>query len=1089
MTTNFPTAEIGSVLLSSVSVSETDNGAGSFNTFDANFTTGGASTVFDGGNYDAYTDPFSPYYAGVIWGGLVVNVAASGQPTDVTQAVTFSEVVSAGPGSILTGSYANLVNNDSGSGGWTAVETITDTLGNVLATTTWDSSSASSSDTLSIGGAYTTVDASLVITDTVPAGTTGTAGFSVAELAFSTTSEVVNTPGTTGISVVKQVLCGGTWETTTPSSMAMAIANGSNDVQFRVIVTDTGTIGETATVTDSYPGVGATLPDFTFGGATSVALAAGGSATSDVFTLLAQSGTIVDTATATGAYSPGSGLPTGTVTATATAEYTGATASVAIDKEVSTDGTTWYNVGTLNSGGTFVTTSAVDPSTMTGDAVYFRVVVANTGQLAISSATVGDSYTGGSSSFLFGTADATTTGIGVGQTVTSDVLTLTAPATMGTNWDTATVTGTVTDTCGNSSQVTTTGSADYTTTTCSSGSISIDKQVEVNGTWYDVGNGTLQDPAALVGSEVYVRVIVTNTGSLTIGGVRVGDVGPGAPSGFTFGSSGYCGPSSSVSIGAGQSVTSNAVGVCAQVGYNMDTATVTGTISVGGTSGGGGSCGGGSWGSGSGGSCGSGSWSLGCGGSSGGSAGGGGGTCTTTVVSACDVADYTGVKASVAITKYVSVDGGGHWLTYNACSPPQALIGGTVEYQVVVTNTGTTALTGVNVGDAGGAAVTGFVFGGTADLSSITLAAGASATSDVASTTALCGVNTDTATVTGTVAVGSGSTTVSAFSKADYQGIPGAVGIDKQVSVDGGKTWQDAGHYLQDPTAAVGSTVEFRVILSDTGGSALTGLAVGDANGGSVTGFTFGGKTTLASLAVGQSVTSDIGSTKALSGHQVDTATVTAGTTLNGAAATVTAADQADYTGGSGSGCGSGGWGGSGGSSGSSGWGCTTSSGDGYSCGSDSTGWGGSGCWGGSSGDLCGQYGQAQKVEFCYKPSDCVSQQGLQSGLATCSGHDGCGSAFIEITNSANAYQSGAACYYQGSVGTGQDFFASCGSGSFGSEIYVHCFSSQSAFNQHQAACQNDTYVCNGSQSINLGDQVGCVTVTGYVGHSGSFCT
>lgn len=962
----------------------------------------------------------------------------------------------------------------------------------------------------------------------------------------------------TNITVDKQVYMCGTWVEVgafNGLNVPTVLANGTADVQFRVVVTDNGPLAVSGlSVSDTYAGGTGTfvLP--------STSLSVGQSVTSSILSLVAQVGTdITDTANASGTVS--SGGITASVTANDTADYTGVTASVTIDKQVSVNGgTTWQDVGNgvLN-----------DPTIAAGGTVEFRVLVTDTGGLAITNTSVSDAYSGGTATFVFGSSSLSTTGIAVGATVTSDVLSLTALS--GHQLDTASVTGTVSDSCGNTSTVTSSDVADYTGTVTSTGSISIDKQVSVNcgktwvdigngvlndptatiggmieyrvivtdsgttglsnitvgdanggavtgftfggvssiatlsagqsvtsdagltpaiaghqldvatatGTvtggsvtvqatdtadytgvkgnitidkqvslngcnWYDVGSGVLQDPTTLTGSEVYYRVIVTNTGSSTISGVNVTDTGNGAPSGFTFGSnsngcgSGWgCGSNSgNVTITGGQSITSNVVGVCALVGYNTDTATVTGTITTG----------------------------NGCYGG------------TTTTVGACDVADYTGVSGSITVEKLVSVNGGTSWEQYSSSNPPVALVGSSVEFQVVVTNTGSTTVSGISVSDTGGGSVTGFNFG-TSDSSTITLAAGASATSDIASTAALCGVNTDTAYATGTITVGSGTATVTASSKADYQGTAGSISVDKQVSVNGGQTWQDVGNCYNDPTASVGSTVDFRVIVTDTGSTALTNVSVSD-TGNTINNFTFGGKATLGSLTVGQSVTSDIATTKALSGYQVDTADATGTVSLNGTTATVSALDTADYTGGSSSNCGSG-WGGSGGCGG--GWGSSGSSG-----GSTSNGYG---CGSSSSGNLCSEYGQAQGIQFCYSASDCVSQQGLQSGLACVSGHDGCSNAFVEVTNCANAYQSGAQNYFEGTVCNGQDFLASCGNGgSISGDLYIHVFSSAQAFSQHQSACQTDTYVGGGSQQVCLGDQVGCATVVGYVGHSGSYC-
>ncbi len=129
---------------------------------------------------------------------------------------------------------------------------------------------------------------------------------------------------------------------------------------------------------------------------------------------------------------------------------------------------------------------------------------------------------------------------------------------------------------------------------------------------------------------------------------------------------------------------------------------------------------------------------------------------------------------------------------------------------------------------------------------------------------------------------------------------PPAVSIDKQISVDGGATWLDVGNgnLAQDPNVLVGSTVDERVIVTDTGDLGLTGVSVSDVIGSvAAPGFTFGGASDV-SVGVGQTVISDIATFTASAGYQLDTATVTGTVTdSGGSTATVSASDQANYTG------------------------------------------------------------------------------------------------------------------------------------------------------------------------------------------------
>jgi hypothetical protein len=46
-------------------------------------------------------------------------------------------------------------------------------------------------------------------------------------------------------------------------------------------------------------------------------------------------------------------------------------------------------------------------------------------------------------------------------------------------------------------------------------------------------------------------------------------------------------------------------------------------------------------------------------------------------------------------------------------------------------------------------------------------------------------------------------------------------------------------------------------------------------------------------------------------------------------------------------------------------------------------------------------------------------------------------------------------------------------------------FSSQNVYNSHQSAAQDCTYLTNGPQAIQCGEQVGPFSVAGYVGTQG----
>ena len=95
------------------------------------------------------------------------------------------------------------------------------------------------------------------------------------------------------------------------------------------------------------------------------------------------------------------------------------------------------------------------------------------------------------------------------------------------------------------------------------------------------------------------------------------------------------------------------------------------------------------------------------------------------------------------------------------------------------------------------------------------------------------------------------------------------------MSVDGGKTWIDASAgVMADPNVLVGSTVLYRVVVTNNSENSLmlTGAQVTDTGGPSP--FMFGGSETF-SLAAGATITSDVSSTLAAAGYHLDTATLT----------------------------------------------------------------------------------------------------------------------------------------------------------------------------------------------------------------------
>jgi hypothetical protein len=148
------------------------------------------------------------------------------------------------------------------------------------------------------------------------------------------------------------------------------------------------------------------------------------------------------------------------------------------------------------------------------------------------------------------------------------------------------------------------------------------------------------------------------------------------------------------------------------------------------------------------------------------------------------------------------------------------------------------------------------------------------------------------------------------------------IDIEKLVSVDGGVNWyftaagygpnatisqisaetgiSSAKLHIGTPTAVDGTQVQFKVVITNTGDVTDHNVTVADVGDSAAlnANFTFGGSATVSTLAVGQSIVSDVIKTTAVNGSHTDVATVS-GTYGSGAAVgnLPHASDTETYTG------------------------------------------------------------------------------------------------------------------------------------------------------------------------------------------------
>jgi hypothetical protein len=148
---------------------------------------------------------------------------------------------------------------------------------------------------------------------------------------------------------------------------------------------------------------------------------------------------------------------------------------------------------------------------------------------------------------------------------------------------------------------------------------------------------------------------------------------------------------------------------------------------------------------------------------------------------------------------------------------------------------------------------------------------------------------------------------------------------------------------------------------------------------------------------------------------------------------------------------------------------------------------------------LAPTYGAAKTLEFTYTPGNTVSLAQIQANMAGVLGTNSNTLAFVEISNKANPYTSGATIYFEGMVQSGEKIYADAttnvltntpiAGGAFsttaGANIYAYVFANETDFLAGKAPVQTMSYNTSGSQAMHFGDTVGSLQLIGYVGTTG----
>lgn len=232
-------------------------------------------------------------------------------------------------------------------------------------------------------------------------------------------------------------------------------------------------------------------------------------------------------------------------------------------------------------------------------------------------------------------------------------------------------------------------------------------------------------------------------------------------------------------------------------------------------------------------------------------------------------------RPAVTLEKFVSTDGGLTWADADSAPGPSVPLDGQVFFRLTVTNSGDVELGEIRLSDPAYLA---------ACAVPTTLAPGMFFECPTGPFPVAAGQQVNTASVTAEFGGGTVSDADSAYY---FGGERPAVDIEKFVSVNGGSVWHDA-DTAPGPRATVGQDVLFKLVVTNNGTAALTGITLADPA------FALAGCTIPEQLAPGDGFECILGPSPAVEGQQQNTATVTA----TAGASAVTDTDTVFYQGG-----------------------------------------------------------------------------------------------------------------------------------------------------------------------------------------------